>query len=183
MEEIIDNACPGRVLLDFHFAGGIHLHDHSLESFATVSPEQFKERSDALPASSFTDPQNFLAVGFDNNRGIPVPFVEGKFVHADHLDTGKIDETKSLLECSFIKLLHLIPGQMKKGGNVLYREYRTEPRTTLSANSGLRERFVQPGKVLNQRPALGQRIRRRGTIKCAWASRVERSRIWRVIVS
>lgn len=98
----------------------------ALSRLQPSSPSQAKERADALPVSSFADPQNFLAVGFDNNRGIPEPFVESKFVHADHLDTGEIDGTNSLLECSFIKLLHLIPGQIQEGGNVFYRKYRTE---------------------------------------------------------
>lgn len=51
-----------------------------------------------------------------------MPFVESKFIHSEHLNTREIDGTNSLLECSFIMLLHLIPGQVKEDGNVLYRK-------------------------------------------------------------
>lgn len=70
-----------------------------------------------------------------------------------------IDGTNSLLERSFITLLHLTPGQRKKGGNVLFTGSTAEgrSRTTLSANQRVTRKYLSSQERAQSKSRTGGR--------------------------
>jgi len=76
--------------LDFQVEGRVHIHDHCFDPLPTRLIQAFKEGADRLAAAPRANPQHLAAQRFNDHRGITVPLLQGKLVHAKILDAAPI---------------------------------------------------------------------------------------------
>ena len=81
MEQVVNHARLGTVVLDLQVHGRVHVHGDRFDLSASLWTQPFKEGPYGLSAITLSNPENLLSVGVDHNGGITVALEQGKLVH------------------------------------------------------------------------------------------------------
>jgi hypothetical protein len=98
--------------------------------------QQLEERSNVLPPSTQSQPENTLAVGLDDNRRIAMALVDGEFVHRDDANAIQIDGAQLALQVAFVDAFDRRPGESVEGRDMAHRHDFAEPGCALLEPNG-----------------------------------------------
>ena len=158
VKEIVDDLGLGTVALHGDDVGNREIEDHRLDPRATRRAEGGEESVEGVCRAPARYPHDPLGRDVDDERSIPLPFVERKLVDGNPSHAGEVGRVhwpEPRGERAHMDLLDGIPADVNQGRDILNREPLGQARDRLGQALGHPLIAIEPRKLLAHQAAAG----------------------------